>query len=212
MTASNGAYYARMQSFAAGETSAPSNEIRLFVNTPTPPSAPANLLGLVNGSTMGLAWRHTYEGAAASSMLLDITGTTNTTLPIGLADSFTFGPVPAGTYTLTVRGVNAGGIGPPSPPVTLTFPGACSGAPLPPARFLAYRAGTTIFAVWDPAASGPAPSGFVLHVTGSYVGDIPTAARSLSGAIGPGSYGLSVRATNACGSSAPTTVQTVLVP
>ena len=38
VTTPKGAYYVRVQSFAAGLASAPSNEIRLFVNTPAPPS------------------------------------------------------------------------------------------------------------------------------------------------------------------------------
>ena len=212
VTTPDGAYYVRMQSFAAGVASAPSNEIRLFVNTPTPPSAPADLVGLVNGSTMGLAWRRTYAGARA---LVDAAGHHRVSQHHAADRPRRQFHVRSGAR----RDVHADGARPERgyhrsaiPTRHLTFPGDCSGAPLPPARFLAYRAGTTIFAVWDSAASGPAPSGFVLHVTGSFVGDIPTAARSLSGAVGPGSYGLSVRATNACGSSAPTTVQTVMVP
>jgi hypothetical protein len=96
--------------------------------------------------------------------------------------------------------------------VTLTFPGSCSGVPLPPAAFLAYRIGTTIYVLWDPPASGPAPAGYVLNVTGAYVGTVATTSRSLSGTVGPGSYTLSVAATNECGDSAPTPAQTVTIP
>ena len=62
------------------------------------------------------------------------------------------------------------------------------------------------------AASGAAPTGFLLNVTGAFVSSVPTALRELSGAVGAGSYDFSVLATNACGTSAPTPVQTVVVP
>jgi hypothetical protein len=95
--------------------------------------------------------------------------------------------------------------------VSVTFPGTCSGAPLAPANFLASRAGNVITVVWDPAASGPAPTSFVLSVTGSFVAAFPTTQRSLSGTVGPGTYTLRVSATNACGTSAPTVGQTLVI-
>jgi hypothetical protein len=49
-------------------------------------------------------------------------------------------------------------------------------------------------------------------VTGSFVGSFPTTARTLSGTVGPGTYTLSVIATNPCGTSAPTAGQTVTLP
>ena len=70
--------------------------------------------------------------------------------------------------------------------VTLTFPGPCSGAPLPPTNFLAYKSGTTIFVVWDPPTGGPAATGYVLNVSGSLSGNFPTTGRALSGTVGAG--------------------------
>jgi hypothetical protein len=151
-----------------------------------------------------LAWRNTFDGGAPASLTLDISGTTALSLPLGLTDAFSFAGVPQGTYTFAVRAVNAAGLtGPPSNAVTLAFPSGCSGAPEVPTNLLAYRAGNTIYVVWDPPASGPAPTGYLLF---------PTAARSLSGAVGAGRYGLSVSATNGCGAGAATPVQTVEVP
>jgi hypothetical protein len=66
--------------------------------------------------------------------------------------------------------------------------------------------------VWDAAASGPAPTGYVLNVSGAYIGSLPLAGRSISAAVGPGSYTLSLFATNACGTSPLTTPQTIVVP
>ncbi|MGH9174883.1 MAG: hypothetical protein ACRD1H_11020, partial [Vicinamibacterales bacterium] len=164
------------------------------------------------GSNLALAWRNTFAGGAPTGLLLDVSGSLVATLPLPLADSFNFSGVPGGTYTLTLRASNAAGTSGPSNPVTLTFPGACSGAPLTPTNFLASKAGSVITVVWDPAASGAAPTGFVLNVSGSFVGSFPTTQRSLSGTVGAGTYTLSVYATNACGASAATSSQTIVIP
>jgi hypothetical protein len=44
------------------------------------------------------------------------------------------------------------------------------------------------------------------------VGSIPTPVKALSGAVPAGTYNFAVVATNACGVSAPTAVQTVTIP
>jgi hypothetical protein len=121
-------------------------------------------------------------------------------------------PRPPGTYTLSLRAFNAAGTSAPSNPVTLTFPLPCQGPPETPSNFLAYRVGNTLNVLWDPAATGTAPTSYLVNVTGAFVASIPTPTRSLSGGVGPGSYTFSVVAVNACGSSAPTAVQTVIVP
>ena len=81
-----------------------------------------------------------------------------------------------------------------------------------PENFLAYRIGNTIFVVWDPPEFGPAPTQYVVNVTGSFVGTFLTSGRSVSGVVGPGTYGLSVGARNPCGSSPLTPEQMVTVP
>ena len=182
---------------------------------PVPPSAPANLTGLANGTSVALAWRNTFAGGAPGGVVLDVSGSLNTSLPLGLTDSFQFNGVPGGTYTLALRAANAAGSGPASNAITLTFPGndcLASGAPLPPSKFLAHRLGNTIHVMWDPAETGRAPTSFVLNVTGSFGGSFGTVGRGLSGVVGPGTYHLNVASTNACGSSAFTATQTVVVP
>jgi hypothetical protein len=81
-----------------------------------------------------------------------------------------------------------------------------------PEKFLAYKIGSTVFVRWDPPLSGPTPTEYVLQVSGSFSGSLITTGRSLSGVAGPGTYGLSVRAVNACGSSALTPQQDVTIP
>lgn len=210
--APTGSFYARVHAVAGAERSVASNEIRLHVNVPVPPSAPADLLSLVNGSTLDLAWRSTFEGGPASRMALEVSGAYNGAFTLPAGDTFSFTGVPAGTYTLRLYAVNAGGVSIPAGPLTVTFPGACSGPPLAPAGFLAYKLGNVVFVTWDPPASGPAPTGYAVQVTGAFTGSFPTSGRALSSPVAPGTYNLSVVATNACGTSTATAVQSVAVP
>lgn len=210
-TAPTGAFYVRVHALEGVDRSGASNEIRIFVNVPQAPSAPADLVGLVNGSTIGLAWRNTFGGGAPTSVTLDVTGSIIGSIPLGLVDSFNFAGVPGGTYTLSVRASNASGGSGPSNAVTLSFPGPCSGPPLASGNFLAYKIGNTIYVVWDPAPTGPATTSFVLNVTGTFAGNFPTTARAISGSVPPGTYNLSLTSVNSCG-SATTAVQTVVVP
>jgi hypothetical protein len=211
-TAPTGAFYFRVRASDGTQTSPPSAEVRVFVNIPVVPSAPADLVALVNDTSLGLAWRNTYGGGEPTSLVLDVAGAITTAIPLGFAEGFSFTGVPAGTYTLSLRATNATGSSASSNAVTLTFPGPCSGVPQTPINFLAYKVGGTIFIVWDPAATGAAPTSYVVNVGGSFFGSLPTVARELSGAPGPGSYSLSVTAINACGASAPTATQTVVIP
>jgi hypothetical protein len=210
--APTGAFYVRAHAIRGTERSGASNEIRLFVNVPQPPSAPTSLLGMVSGSSLRLTWRNTYEGGTASSMFLDISGAVTGSLPLALAESFTVNDIPVGTYSLSVRATNASGSSDASNVVTVTVPNACSGPPLTPANFIAYRVGNTISAAWDPAGSGAAPASFVVTSTGSFSASIPTTSRTLSATAPSGRYALSVIAINECGSSAPTAAQIVIVP
>jgi hypothetical protein len=77
---------------------------------------------------------------------------------------------------------------------------------------VASKDGTLITVLWERVTSGPAATGFIVNVTGAFVGAFPTTLRSLSGAVGPGAYTISVQATNMCGNSAPTLPQTVVIP
>jgi hypothetical protein len=210
--APTGSFFIRMHTLAGAEQSGPSNEVPLHVNVPVTPSAPINLTGLVNGSDVFLSWKNTFGGGPPSSLILSVRGDATLETPLPLSETFSFANVPPGTYTIRVRGVVRGSWGPSSSPVTLTFPGSCSGAPLPPTNFLAYRIGSTIYVLWDPPAGGPAPTSYTLNVTGAYVGSFPTPGRALSGQVPPGSYKLEAIAQNPCGASAATPPQTVVVP
>ena len=207
-----GAFLVRVRTVSGASISGVSNEVPLYVNVAVPPSAPANLLGVVNGSTLALTWRNTFGGGAPSGGILDVTGAATASIPVGATEMLSFPGVPGGTYTLQVRSTNAGGAGTASNAVTLSFPGACSGAPQTPSRFLAYRVGNQVYIVWESPTAGPAPTNYVLHATGTVTANLPLAATSFTSPVPPGTYNLSVSAANACGSSAATGVQTVTVP
>ena len=123
------------------------------------------------------------------SVILDVSGTLSASLPLGLTDTFQFNGA-----------------------VTLIFPSTSSGAPAGPENFLTYNVGNTLNLVWDPAASCPATTSFVLNVSGAFNGTFPLPTRGLSAAVPPGTYNFTLSAVNPCGASAPTAAQTVVVP
>ena len=211
-TAPVGSFYVRVHALNGTARSTASNEVLLRVGVAVAPSAPDGLVAAVVGDTVTLAWRVTSSGGAPTGLVLDVAGGTAASLPLGLADSVQFPGVPAGTYDLSLRAVNASGSSVASNTVRVAVPTACSGAPSTPVNFLGYRVGSTLSVTWDPAPTGVAPTSYVLAVTGAAALSIPTGARTLSGVVGAGSYTLSVSAVNACGTSRATPTQTVVVP
>lgn len=207
-----GSFFVRIRARRGTQVSAPSNEIPIHVGVPVAPSPPAGLVGLANGTALTLAWRNTFGGGAATSLVLDVTGTLSASIPLGLSETFSFPSVPPGTYTLSLRAVNSGGSSASSHPVTLIFPTPCSGVPAAPSSFLAFRADRTLFVQWQPSDSGAAPTSYLLDVSGALALALPTTGRQLSGTVPPGTYNLRVAAVNPCGGSPFTATQTVVVP
>ena len=180
-------------------------------------SHPVGLRGSANGFTLNLAWVNPIGPGTPTSLLLDVSGSLQATIPLGVTESFQYAGVPQGTYTFALRAVTPMGISPPSNPVTLSFPGngaalmACAAPPSPPINFRAARDGNTVIVTWSPPATADAAS-YVLNVSGSYVGSFTTVAPGLSGSVAPGSYVVSVQSINACGASIATPAITVTVP
>ena len=205
-----GTFWVRVRADEPG--SQPTAEVPLVVGVPVAPSAPADFTAAVAGSVLNVSWRNTFGGGAPGGVVVDVTGSAVATLPIGTSGAVNFGVVPGGSYALSLRAVNGGGVSPSSNTVSITVPTACSGAPNPPVNFLFYRAGGVVSMLWDPPAGGPAPLGYTIEVTGSVTASLPLAARVLTVPAPPGTYTVRVRADNACGASAFTTTQTVVVP
>jgi subtilisin family serine protease len=212
LTAPTGAFYIRVHALSGTARSAASNEIRIFVNVPAPPSAPTGLVGTANGTSLALSWVNTTAGGAPTSIELNVTGAITTTLTLPVSETFNFAGVPVGTYAFSITAVNTSGRSSPSSAVTLSFPGSCTGIVGMPTDFTAAVTGRVISLSWNPPATGGPVSDYAVIVTGSYSGTFPTTATMLSGAVVPGSYTLSVVARNACGSGPPSASQTVVVP
>lgn len=208
-----GVFFVRLTTQSAVGPSPPSSDARLSVGVADPPSPPVSLTGLVNGDILTLHWKDTFAGGAPTGAVLDVSGAFTGSLPISGGGGFTFPGVPAGTYTFALRAANGAGVSAPSNPVTLTFPGACSGPPAAPTRLLAYARGAGVGVLWDPPPAGPAPERYDLHVSGSFTGTLPMGlTRTLNAPAPSGVYAFTITASNACGTSAPTATATVTVP
>jgi Fibronectin type III domain len=211
ITVPSGVFYLRVRAVVGKTRSEASNEIQLVVNVPSPPSAPEGLLGLADGSDLTLAWQNTLAGGIPTGIVLDVAGDRTDSIELPLTDRFSFSGVPTGTYTFSVRAVNADGSSRASNAVTLTFPGTCS-PPGMPTAFSASKSGSTIVVSWLPPAAGAAPTGYIVFVTGSFESSFSTPGLTLSGTAGPGMYLLSVAATNTCGTGAATATRTITIP
>lgn len=212
LTLPAGRYYARIHSLAEGRRSAASNEIRFAVGLPPTPDAPAHLLGLVDGSRVALSWTLPTSGPAPTGLLLTVSGAIETTLKLPVGERFSQADVPPGSYRVTLTALNDAGASAASNALTLNVPASCSGAPETPVGLQLEQTGGRLSASWQAPSRGTAVAGYVVEVGGGYVGRIATTERTLSGQVAPGRYSVSVAATNACGSSAPTAAQTVTVP
>jgi hypothetical protein len=177
---------------------------------PGAPLAPNGLSGSASGANLSLTWRNPASGGA-TSLVLDVTGGLNLSVPLPLTEAFNYTGVPPGTYTFTLRAVGAQGISPSSNPVTLSF-GSCSAVPQMPMALTASRNGNLVTVSWQPPASGPAATSYVLNVRGGFDGSFQTTERAMQGTVGAGTYALSVTAVNPCGAGPATATQTVIVP
>lgn len=117
-------YFARVHAVHGGQRTAASNEVRIAVGSVRAPSPPAAPAALVIGTDVTLTWDHTYGGGSASEVLLDVSGPVETTFVLPATGPVAFPSVPHGTYSVQLRARNAAGVSAPSPPVTISVPGA----------------------------------------------------------------------------------------
>ena len=69
-----------------------------------------------------------------------------------------------------------------------------------------------VYAGMGASTAGPAPTSYIMHVTGSAVGTVATTGRVLMGTVTPRSYTVSVVAVNSCGAGPGTAPPTIVVP
>lgn len=108
-----GTYYVRLRAAGPGGAGAPSTEVAFTVGAAGPPSAPVQLAATAPGGVVSLSWFTTTGGGVPTGHALDVgagPGLANlASIPIGAAPSLTVPGVPAGTYYLRVRALNASG-------------------------------------------------------------------------------------------------------
>jgi hypothetical protein len=179
------------------------------------PSAPPNLASSVNGSTVTLVWQAPASPEAATSYLIEAgssAGSSNLLVfdTLSPATAFTATNVPPGTYFVRVRARNSDGASVPSNEVVVVVGGApCAGPPGAPSGLTASVNGSTVSLAWT-AASGCAPTAYVVEA-GSSPGSsnlanftIGSTATTFSAAGVPvGTYYVRVRAASGSGAGGP---------
>lgn len=212
LTVPDGAFFVQVTAYQRALRLGTSAPVTIDVNGAAAPLAPSGVLGSTNGSAVALSWRNAWDAAVPTAIRLTVSGTVSGTLDLPLSESFTYPNVPPGTYTFTVSALNGVTASAPSAPLTLTFPGTCSGPPQPPAGLSASTQGGMVYLDWLPPSSGEAVTSYVVSVAGAFSGSFPISARTLAAPVPSGSYTVRVASVGICGTSAPTPPQTVVVP
>ncbi|MEZ5292501.1 MAG: hypothetical protein R2745_15575 [Vicinamibacterales bacterium] len=210
--APDGAFFVRVVGMAGPIRLAASASIQITVNTTPAPAAPVNLLGTAIGGVLGLSWTNSWSDAPPTGIRLSVSGALTASVDLPLSEYFYFPGVPDGTYTFTVAALNGTAVSPPSAPVTLTFPGACTTPPLPPAAFSASTQHGRLYLDWVPPASGAVVMEYAVFASTPTPIAFHTTQRSLAVPVPPGTYTLSVTSVGPCGTSAATPAQIVVVP
>ncbi|MGE0815010.1 MAG: hypothetical protein AB7O28_04290 [Vicinamibacterales bacterium] len=210
--APDGAFFVRVVGMAGPIRLAASASIQITVNTTAVPAAPVNLLGNASGGVLDLSWTNNWSDAPPTGIRLSVSGALTASVDLPVGEFFHGAGVPAGTYTFTVSALNGAAVSPPSAPVTLTFPGACTTPPLPPAAFSASTQNGRLYVDWVPPAAGPAVMEYSVFASTPTPIAFHTAQRSLAVPVPPGTYTLAVASVGPCGTSAVTPAQIVIVP
>ena len=222
--APSGVFYVRLRAQTAAGLSPPSNEVLLATGQSAPPLAPQALLATVQGTNILLRWTENPLGPAIAGYYLQA-GTAAGLADFGVlplpptARTFAVNAAP-GTYFVRVVAVNAAGVSVASNEVVLT-PGlnVCT-IPAAPTGLVAVGLPRALSVQWDAAQGGAIPTSYVLQAgsvsgaadlgTVGLGGDTTTTAAA--GTVPPGPYFVRVFAANACGTSAPSTEVSTLVP
>lgn len=218
-----GAFYVRLRTVAGGAMSRPSSEIRLYVGGTSGPTAPRSLTAYGKNNSVVLQWRNTFGGGEPTGVAIDVAqnGARVTSIPMPVADRWSFDSVPNGTFSFTVRATNSSGTSGSSNSVTLTFPLSGCSSPGTPQAFSLAANGRLVSAYWLAPSSGTTPTHYLVEAemqvrengrtTWRPVGTFPAGATTISSPVGPGTYRVRVRSANICGNSGFTGRQTVTV-
>jgi hypothetical protein len=183
-----------------------------------PPGVPLGLSANVAGNNVSVTWTPALGGpeSAPSAYVLQVGsspgGSNVFNASIGNVTSAS-GAVPFGTYFWRVIALNGAGQSPPSPEAQFVV--GCA-TPPPPGNFSFSVSNRVVTLTWAPASS----VGLETYVIEA--GSAPSFANLLISAVGaetsvttpapPGTYYVRIRARSACGTSAPSNEQTIVVP
>jgi uncharacterized protein (DUF1800 family) len=171
----------------------------------------------LDGSTVTLTWRAPLIGPAPTGYVLEggvRPGEVLASIPIaGSAPTFTF-QAPPGAFYIRLRTVSGANTSRPSGEIRL-YVGASSG-PTAPRSLTAYGNGSSVVLNWRNTFGGGEPAGIVVDVTqdGARVASIPMPLTSTWSYdfVPAGTFGFTVRATNASGTSGSSNSVTLTFP
>ena len=203
-----GQFFVRVRAINASGTGPASPDALLVNGAGGPlPGVPTTARAWMHGSRLMMTWDDPGFGGVPTHYLVEAgtaAGLANIATIPAARRAFTYTPVPAGSYFLRVRAVNATGASAPSNDVMLVVGGAVS-PPRAPREVGATAAGSTVSLTWS--APGGTVSGYVIEA-GSAPGLSnlavlpigPVTTISFPG-IPPGTYYVRIRALNSQGPS-----------
>jgi hypothetical protein len=178
------------------------------------PTAPTNLTQSTSGLSTMLTWSPSANSPTQYIVQVGFSpGTTALTFNVSGATPTLSGSGAPGTYYVRVVAVNGDGTSGPSNEITVTLTAGCS-PPSPPRNLRAIIRGAEAFIFWIPPAAG-SPTGYSLQVgggPGQTFAQYPTAATTLNGTVGAGSFSARVIANSPCGASAASNEISLLFP
>lgn len=218
----SGTYYFRVRGINAAGQSSPSDEVSVTVSTPLAvPLPPADFQVGIAGAHVTLSWSAGARPGALSGRRIEL-GTSLDTADLGVFDIGASGPVGAdldpGDYVVRLRSLAPFGMTSPSQSVAFTVGpvGSCTEAPGLPVLLTPTVNGSAVTLSWLPA-SGARASSYRLEVAGTSEGPVLAAMDTFSTASSivvpapTGTYWARIVATNACGESAPSAYEPVVV-
>ena len=208
-----GRYAFSMRTLSEDGPSSPSASVPLSTDMADAPSPPADLRAGVHGDRVLLQWAPTFAGGPATHTAVAIeTSEGGGVSFVASGTALELAAVPNGDYRVSVQSVGPDRTSGFAGSVRFTVPDVCQ--PLaPPTRFVAFVSAGRLGALWEPAPQGGIPAAYEVVVSRPFSTTVSVGLQRVHEVpMPPGVYRLQVRAMNACGASALTPPQTVVVP
>ncbi|MCC6990744.1 MAG: hypothetical protein IT181_17185, partial [Acidobacteria bacterium] len=180
-----------------------------------PPAPPEGLSATVVGNTVTLRWTVPSTGPAPTNFVLEggfAPGETLASVLTGSPSPVFTAAAPSGSFYLRIHALNGTARSGPSNEILVHI--NVPVAPSAPANLLALEHHPSLTLAWRNTFTGGAPTNITLLVSGTLNGSAPlglTDTFTFAGAP-PGTYTLSLVATNASGASPPSNSVTVILP